>query len=134
MTVKKILTAGAAVLAACGALGTVPAAAQASSAPAPAWTQQKTATSHPPARSQAAMAYDAATGTIVLFGGATDCCHLFGDTWTWDGSTWTRQAPGSSPSARSGAAAAYDAATSTVVLFGGFTTRDRNVRDTWTWG
>ena len=108
MTVKRILIAGVAVLAACGVLGMVPAAAQGSSASVPAWTQQKTPTSHPSARSQAAMAYDAATGTTVLFGGATDCCHLFGDTWTWDGSAWTKRAPASHPSARYSAAMAYD--------------------------
>jgi hypothetical protein len=34
------------------------------------WTQQHPATS-PPARGQAAMACDAATGTAVLFGGTT---------------------------------------------------------------
>jgi hypothetical protein len=30
------------------------------------------------------MAYDAATGNVVLFGGvATDGAVPFGDTWTW---------------------------------------------------
>jgi hypothetical protein len=78
------------------------------------------------------MAYDAATGNVVLFGGGTSCCNTFGDTWTWDGSTWTKQAPASSPSARYGAAMAYDAATGNVVLFGG---HDKNglLSDTWTW-
>ena len=63
------------------------------------------------------MAYDAATGTIVLFGGAAS--RLLRDTWTWDGSTWTKQAPATSPPARSAASMAYDAATGTIVLFGG---------------
>jgi hypothetical protein len=44
---------------------------------------------------------------------------LLGDTWTWDGSTWTQQHPVPSPSARTDASMAYDAATGTVVLFGG---------------
>ena len=64
------------------------------------------------------MAYDAATSNVVLFGGG----NTHGDTngtWTWDGSTWTKQAPAAHPSARSQASMAYDAATSTVVLFGG---------------
>ena len=64
------------------------------------------------------MAYDAATGTIVLFSG-DGTLGVLGDTWTWDGSTWTKQAPAASPPARSGASMAYDAATGTVVLFGG---------------
>jgi hypothetical protein len=57
------------------------------------------------------MAYDAATGTVVLFGGqswSSEC--VFGDTWTWDGTTWTEQAPATRPSARGEGAMAYDAA------------------------
>ena len=42
------------------------------------------------------MAYDAATGTVVLFGGERQLGTL-GDTWTWDGTTWTKQAPGDQP-------------------------------------
>ena len=78
------------------------------------------------------MAYDAATGTAVLFGSTG---HQPRQTWTWDGSTWTRQSPATSPPTRWGAAMAYDAATSTVVLFGG----DHQIplglglADTWAW-
>ena len=64
------------------------------------------------------MAYDAATGTVVLFGGMAAAAAL-GDTWTWDGTTWTKQAPAASPPARYAASMAYDAATGNVVLFGG---------------
>lgn len=81
MKVGKIVTAGAAALAACGVLGMAPAAAQAGSASAPAWTKQAPAT-RPPGRDGAAMAYDAATGTVVLFGGSTGSL-FFHDTWTW---------------------------------------------------
>jgi hypothetical protein len=55
------------------------------------------------------MAYDAATGTVVLFGGGGN--HDLGDTWTWDGTTWTQQAPATHPAARLSASMAYDAAT-----------------------
>jgi hypothetical protein len=99
----------------------------ASSAPAPTWTKQDPATS-PSARYGASMAYDAATGTIVLFGGDSNF-GLFDGTWTWDGSTWTKQHPATHPSARNLASMAYDAATSTIVLFGG-----SGRGDTWTWG
>jgi hypothetical protein len=75
------------------------------------------------------MAYDAATGTVVLFGG-----FAFGDTWTWDGTTWTQQAPPAHPSARSAASMAYDAATGTVVLFGGSRQINGARAGTWTWG
>ena len=77
------------------------------------------------------MAYDAATGNVVLFGGTARPGPL-GDTWTWDGSTWTKQAPATSPPARTGASMAYDAATGTVVLFGG-DGRTGPLGDTWTW-
>ena len=53
----------------------------ASSSPALDWTQQAPAT-HPPARA-AAMAYDAATGKVVWFGGGDPAgSRAFGDTWT----------------------------------------------------
>ena len=42
------------------------------------------------------MAYDAATGTVVLFGGLGGHGDL-GDTWTWNGTTWTQQAPSDQP-------------------------------------
>jgi len=76
------------------------------------------------------MAYDRATGTVVLFGGEDR--YSFGDTWTWDGSTWTKQHPATSPSARELASMAYDAATRTVVLFGGGRFSQR-LGGTWTW-
>jgi hypothetical protein len=58
------------------------------------------------------------------------CCPH--DTWTWDGSTWTKQAPVTSPPARSDASMAYDAATGNSVLFGGGL--NGSFTDTWTWG
>jgi hypothetical protein len=79
------------------------------------------------------MAYDAATGTIVLFGGENIHGDDFGDTWTWNGSAWTRQAPAISPAARAFAPMAYDAATRAIVLFGGFA-KGGVFGDTWTWG
>jgi hypothetical protein len=139
MTVRRIVAAGAAVLVGCGVLGMAPAAVQASSAPAATWTKQAPAAS-PPARSGAAMAYDAATKTVVLFGGHTGPSgggRFLADTWTWNGSTWTKRAPAASPAARYEAMMAYDAATSTVVLFGGHignTVSGRVLADTWTWG
>jgi hypothetical protein len=57
-----------AVVAAFGVPGAGQSAALASSLAVLNWTQQAPATS-PPARVGASMAYDAATGTAVLFGG-----------------------------------------------------------------
>ena len=99
------------------------------------WTHQHPAT-RPPAREAAVMAYDAATGTVVMFGG---CCgpgnHVRGDTWTWDGTTWTQQHPATSPPAREFAVMAYDAAAGDAVLFGGddSNTGGQTLGDTWTW-
>ena len=79
------------------------------------------------------MTYDAATGTVVLFGGSKGNDILIGDgTWTWDGTTWTKQHPATSPPTRIVPAMAYDAATGTAVLFGGYR-RSGILADTWTW-
>src|SRR5580698_2915361 len=78
------------------------------------------------------MAYDPATGQLVLFGGEGNS-GVLADTWTWDGSTWTELSPATSPSARDLASMAYDPGTGQLVLFGG---EDSNgaLADTWTWG
>jgi hypothetical protein len=68
------VVAGVATPAGCGVLGMAPAAALAGSASVPAWTQQHPATGPP--KESASMAYDAATGTVVLVG------ENFADTWT----------------------------------------------------
>jgi hypothetical protein len=77
------------------------------------------------------VAYDAATGNMVLFGGTGASGPLDG-TWVWDGATWTRQFPKTSPRARYVASMAYDAATGNVVLFGGYA--GALLSDTWIWG
>ena len=50
----------------------------------------------PPARTGAAMAFDAANGTVVLFGGNGRSRSL-GDTWIWDGARWSKASPIISP-------------------------------------
>src|SRR5688572_29225782 len=72
----------------------------------------------PTARSSSAVAFDAARGRGVLFGGTSSASSLLGDTWEWDGAAWTRVAT-SGPPARYRHALAYDAAGSRVILFGG---------------
>jgi Galactose oxidase, central domain len=76
------------------------------------------AAGQPPARTGAAMAFDAANGTIVLFGGNGRSRSL-GDTWIWDGSTWTQAHPSTSPPALSGAQMTYDPVSHDLVLVGG---------------
>jgi hypothetical protein len=82
------------------------------------------------------MAYDAATGTVVLFSGSGNSPRRFplDDTWTWNGATWTKQAPATRPTGRREASMAYDAAIGTVVLFGGYNPHTGNEFDgTWVW-
>ena len=86
----------------------------------------------PPARSNAFMAYDAATQQVVLFGGADTNGNFLGDTWVWNGTTWTQKAPAASPSPRDGASIAYDAALGEVILFGGFDGINFD-NDLWAW-
>lgn len=97
------------------------------------WTKQQPISS-PKARSGASMAYDAATGQLVLFGGLLGNTVVLGDTWTWDGLTWIRQHPVTSPRNREYASMAYDTASSQLVLFGGDFLSSRGFGDdTWTW-
>lgn len=72
----------------------------------------------PPARTGAAIAFDAANGTVVLFGGNGRSRSL-GDTWIWDGSAWTQTHPSTSPPALSGAQMTYDPVSHDLVLVGG---------------
>jgi hypothetical protein len=80
-----------------------------------AWTQQ-----HIPAPGvvDSAMAYDGATGQIVLFGGGGDNGATNG-TWTYNGSAWSRAHPAASPEALENASMVYDPASGQMVLFGG---------------
>jgi hypothetical protein len=84
------------------------------------------------------MAYDAADGQVVLFGGellyGPHYQQRLGDTWTWDGSTWTKRFPVHSPSPRaSGYSMGYDSTTGQVVLVGGSQEGGVYLNDTWTW-
>ncbi len=97
------------------------------------WTQVNlpiAAGTAPRPRYQAAMVYDAAAGESLLFGGIGT--QTEGDTWTWNGSTWSEvTALTDAPSPRGFHSMAYDTQRAQVVLFGG---QDPMVRaDTWTW-
>ncbi|MFQ5635058.1 MAG: kelch repeat-containing protein, partial [Gammaproteobacteria bacterium] len=62
-------------------------------------------------------AYDEARGVIVVLGGQRGLYDYLSDTWTWDGSTWTRGPD--LPAPRSGHSAAYDSNRGVIVTFGG---------------
>ncbi len=100
------------------------------------WTQISSAPP-PPAREYAYTAYDETRDEVVMFGGigaAADfgATGLAGDTWTWDGATWTEKFPANSPSPREAGGMAWDPANDAVVLFGGLDDIDF-VNDTWLW-
>jgi hypothetical protein len=83
------------------------------------------------------MAYDAARGALVMFGGSTDFGELLADQWQWDGSDWKRVTPSLTPPPRRDFGFTYDAARHTIVLFGGETSSsvlgDTVLGDTWEW-
>lgn len=98
------------------------------------WVEQSPGTSCP-VRVDASMAYDPAIGRVVLFGGVGNQSGslILGDTWTWNGSNWTKQATTTSPSARYLSSMAYDQVTGEMVLFGGYSRTEGFLSDTWTW-
>jgi hypothetical protein len=83
------------------------------------------------------MTYDPLRGKTVLFGGqGSRKCQTFGDTWTWDGGSWTPLSPMPSPSPRYGSGLAYDAMIGSSILFGGESCQQNNLadlNDTWSW-
>ncbi len=90
------------------------------------WTDRSpflaTSSNNPSARYGASMAYDAATGFVVLFGGRnlTTLCGnaTSGDTWRYHGGVWT---PWNivGPGPRAYASLVYDPSLGAVLLFGG---------------
>ena len=97
------------------------------------WTNL-TPSSAPSPRSVTAMAYDAASDRVVLFGGSVGS----DETWAFDfhANTWAKLNIASAPSGRM-AQMAYDRQSDRIVLFGGFSPVDgRMNRETWvfSWG
>jgi hypothetical protein len=90
----------------------------------------------PPPHPGGAMAYDAARGVTVLFGGVDENTGtLLNDTWTYDGRHWT-QAASSGPTPREGHAMAFDPQRKVVVMFGGadpYHDVTQFFNDTWEW-
>ena len=92
------------------------------------WSQASPAVS-PPARSSPVLEYHAARGTLVMFGGfdVQAVLHVgtisvsglpLGDTWTYDGTTWT-PVTGSAPPPRDFHSSAYDRIRGRMIVFGG---------------
>ena len=85
-------------------------------------------------RTNHAMAFDAARGVTVMFGGLRDNVRL-AETWLWDDEIgqWRRVDAAASPSPRDGHAMAYDPVRQRVVLFGGQADGPTWLADTWEW-
>ncbi len=90
----------------------------------------------PSARAHSRMVYDARSGHVLLFGGATAVdagtrkSYDLDDTWTWTGQRWIQLHPPTVPRGRSMHVMVYDANRSRVVMFGGQNGRDL-LNDTW---
>lgn len=96
------------------------------------WTHLALSTAPSP-RTGESVAYSAALGEVILFGGSTGAQSLQ-DTWAFSAGTWTLLTPSVSPWARFGAALADDSSDGYLVLFGGVVTRSgvtAAANDTW---
>lgn len=86
------------------------------------WALAPTVSSPTPNRTSFGLAYDAARGKVVLFGGGSTVNGArLADTWEYDGTTWTQMSPAASPPARVGQSMAYDPVRQRVIMYGGFT-------------
>jgi hypothetical protein len=84
-----------------------------------AWTN-RTTTTHPSSRINAAMTFDGADGYLLLFGGydGANATYL-NDTWEYSAGSWSMITPAEVPEARMQAAMCYDPSDGYVLLFGG---------------
>ena len=87
------------------------------------WKQLRPSVSPGP-RGRARMAFDSKRDEVILYGGfGTGPGDIPYDTWTWDGTTWSKvsvaQTPGAPADTHLGGSMAFDEATSTAVLYGG---------------
>jgi hypothetical protein len=89
-----------------------------------AWTHIDVSPS-PPARAGHAMAWDPATGRVLLFGGyalegmSTNSFRELADAWAWDGTAWHTVSSTSAPAPRSMSTLAFDNSRGRMVMFGG---------------
>jgi len=96
------------------------------------WERMEPAQSPSP-RNFAALAYDADSDRVILFGGAPSS-GAHGDTWAYDyeGDTWTEMSPTAAPSGRTYSAIAYDPTGDRMILFGGSEDAEiSSLGDTW---
>jgi len=98
------------------------------------WTNMTPAGPSPSPRQLATTVYDSTRGRTVLFGGTSGTGSFFyGDTWEWNGTTWTNVTPvaGPGPVPRAWHSMTFDSARGRTVLFGGY--NGAQLGDTWEW-
>jgi hypothetical protein len=90
-------------------------------------------TTRPAPRYWHSLTYDPVRNRTVLFGGLSATDTLLGDTWLWNGSTWSQASPATSPTARYGHATTFDssAGRNYVLLYGG--RPGSTIDDFWEW-
>jgi len=93
------------------------------------WHQLSPATS-PSGRDHSSLAWDAADGYLLLFGGS-GTGGAYSDTWSFLNGTWTSHPLTTHPSGRWSTSMVYDAADGYILLFGGCAGTE--VSDTWTY-
>ncbi len=94
------------------------------------WRQVATTGPSPRFLDTNSLVFDAARGVSVLFGGQTLTNVLYGDTWHWNGHTWS-QVSNSGPTPRQDGVMAYDSIRRRIVLFGGDGAETGFLGDTW---
>jgi len=93
--------------------------------------------SAPLARAGALVAYDAADGYTLLFGGVNQSFVTLSDTWVYQGGNWTQLHPRTNPPGRTWSMMTYDTNDGYVLLFGGMnhstgSSPYLDLGDTWT--
>ena len=85
------------------------------------WLEKNPTLAPPPRISGFAMAFHPGRARVILHGGMTAVFPYtyLGDTWEFDGTTWTQFTPATSPEARRYHTMAYDTSRQQLVLFGG---------------
>lgn len=133
-TSRTTLIAGLVVIALALTSSPVTAAHPARSMAAPSsgqtWTN-RSSTSGPSGIYYEMMAYDAADGYVVMFGGITHS-GWSNQTWKYVGGTWTLLHPTHHPPVRAQGMMAYDSRDHYVVLYGGWGPGGVDYNDTWT--
>jgi hypothetical protein len=91
-----------------------------------AWKSFSAAKTWPPSRNWSAMTYDASIKKTVMFGGFGTVDYI-GETWVWDGTTWTRVKRNPPPS-RALTSIWFDPTLKKTVIFGGIGRRTSDDR------